>query len=108
MATDKEYSIIWVQYEQIKLRGSIYFIRGNERIQVTSPDFIHFYVVCKNSLEPKLENVMYNYTECNTMMIGPAKRFAVTYQNGSNYFDLFTRKYMHNFRVQIDPKNLEG
>jgi hypothetical protein len=34
------------------------------------------------TLMPVLENVMYNYTDCNTMMIGPAKRFAVTYQMG--------------------------
>ena len=51
---------------------------------------------------------MYNYTQCNNMMIGPAKRFAITYAFGEKKFDLFRRKYMHNFRVQIDKNNLEG
>lgn len=90
------------------MRGSIYFIKGNERIQITNNDYIYFYWVDPATLTPVLENVMYNYSACNTMMIGPAKRFAITYQNGSKAFDLFSRKYMHNFRVQIEKRNLEG
>lgn len=42
------------------------------------------------------------------MMIGAAKRFSVSYSVNQNYFDIFTRKYMHNFRICIDDSNFEG
>jgi hypothetical protein len=62
-------------------------------------EFIYFYLINPETLKPELENVMQNYTSCNMMMIGPARRFAITYATGENSFNLFKRKYMHNFRV---------
>jgi hypothetical protein len=57
---------------------------------------------------PQLENVMQNYTSCNNMMIGPARRFAIIFAVGEKAFSIFRRKYNHNFRVQIDKNNLEA
>ena len=51
---------------------------------------------------------MGNYMHCNQMMIGAAKRFSVTYTSNQNQFDIFTRKYMHNFRVTVDATNFES
>ena len=42
------------------------------------------------------------------MMIGAAKRFSVTYTSNQRQFDIFTRKYMHNFRVTVDSTNFES
>ena len=69
----------WMKYFEINIRGQIYFIKGNERIQITSDRLVYFYLIDKETLIPVLENVMYNYMECSQMMIGAAKRFSVTY-----------------------------
>jgi hypothetical protein len=57
---------------------------------------------------PELENVMYNYMECSFMMIGPKVRYCVTFKNSSNGFTIFRAKYVHNFKVNVLNKNLEG
>jgi hypothetical protein len=51
----------WSLYHTIKVRGFIYFIKGNIRIQIVSDALIYFYLIDLETLEPKLENVMYNY-----------------------------------------------
>jgi hypothetical protein len=55
----------WRQYFELSIRGFIYFIRGNKRIQVTSDDKIYFYLMDPETLLPELENVMANYMGCN-------------------------------------------
>lgn len=55
----------WVQYDRIESRGLIFYIKGNVRIQVTSDDKIQFYEIDQTTLKPKLENVMYNFMNCN-------------------------------------------
>ena len=98
----------WIKYFELNIRGQIYFIKGNERIQITSNHLVYFYLIDKQTLIPVLENVMYNYMECSQMMIGAAKRFSVTYTSNQRQFDIFTRKYMHNFRVNVDSTNFES
>jgi hypothetical protein len=56
---------IWRQYKVIEKRGFIYYIKGNVRIQITTDEKIYFYLIHKETLEPILENVMYNYMGCN-------------------------------------------
>ena len=51
---------------------------------------------------------MYNFMGCNQMMIGSKVRFAVTYKTNERNFDVYQRKYMHNFRVCTDDQNFEG
>ena len=57
---------------------------------------------------PELENVMYNYMKCNYMMIGPKVRYSVTYKYGAKGFNIFRAKYIHNFKVCVESRNLEG
>lgn len=51
----------WTQYNEIAVRGLIYYIKGNIRIQVTTEKYIYFYLIDKETFEPELENLMYNY-----------------------------------------------
>lgn len=53
---------LWKEYHRFpKMRGQIYFIRGNIRIQVTTDEMIYFYLIDKETLIPELENCMANY-----------------------------------------------
>jgi len=70
----------WVLYNSINVRGFIYFIRGNVRIQITTDQLIYFYLIDTETFEPTLENVMYNYMMCNQMMIGAMKKYSITYK----------------------------
>ena len=55
----------WMLFHTIKVRGMIYFIKGNIRIQVTTDDYVYFYLIDKETFMPTLENVMQNYMGCN-------------------------------------------
>lgn len=70
----------WKLYHDIEVRGFIYYIKGNVRIQVTTNDKIYFYLIDKDTLEPELENVMNNFMSCNQMMFGSKVRYCVTYK----------------------------
>lgn len=44
---------LWKQYKEFNnLRGQIYFIRGNIRIQVTTDEKIYFYIINRQTLLP--------------------------------------------------------
>jgi hypothetical protein len=79
----------WTIYKKIKVRGFIYFIKGNVRIQIVNEKLIYFYIVDPETLMPTLENVMMNYMMCNQMMIGAHKKYAITYKNNEKSFDLY-------------------
>ena len=55
----------WVQYHTIPTRGFITYIKGNVRIQIVDDENISFYVIDKETLMPKLENVMHNFMKCS-------------------------------------------
>jgi hypothetical protein len=57
---------------------------------------------------PNLENVMYNYMNCNQCMFGKRVRFCVTYKTNMRSFDVFRRKYQQNYKVPVNLDNLEG
>ena len=100
---------LWKQYKAFEnMRGQIYFIRGNVRIQVTTDEKIYFYIIDRETCEPRLENVMYNFMQCSQMMFGKRVRYGITYKNDQSGFQIFTRKYFHNFKVQIDSDDFEG
>jgi len=98
----------WVQYHDIKVRGFIFFIKGNVRIQITTDNLIYFYIVNKETLIPELENVMYNFMNCNQMMIGSMRRYGISYKQNERCFAIYTRKYMHNLRVCVDNNDYSG
>mmetsp|Transcript_801 Transcript_801/g.1008 ORF Transcript_801/g.1008 Transcript_801/m.1008 type:complete len:398 (-) Transcript_801:899-2092(-) len=99
---------VWKQYNVINKRGFIYYIRGNVRIQITTDDRIYFYLIEPDTLEPILENVMYNYMNCNQMMFGAKVRYCITYKTNQKSFVIYRRKYMHNFKVPVISENLEA
>jgi hypothetical protein len=91
----------WERYYTLPIRGFIYFIKGNIRIQISTEDKIYFYLVDKETLLPIFENVMNNYMNCLQMMIGPKVKYCVTYKNGSRAFNVFRAAYTHNFKVSV-------
>ena len=71
---------LWKQYQEIEVRGLIYYIKGNVRIQITTDDKIYFYKIDKETFRAEMDNVMYNYMGCNQMMFGSRVRYGVTYK----------------------------
>ena len=98
----------WNIQEVLEIRGFVYFIKGNVRFQISTEEKIYFYIVDKNTLEISLDNVMFNYMNCVQMMIGPKVRYCVTYKTGEPTFNIFRANYIHNFKVTVENKNLEG
>ena len=71
----------WKQFTQLEnIRGQIYFIKGNVRIQVTTDEKVYFYLIDKETFMPNLENVMYNFMQCSQTMFGTRVRFGITYK----------------------------
>lgn len=62
------------------MRGQIYFIRGNVRIQIVTDEKIYFYMIDKETCVPRLENVMNNFMQCSQMMFGTKVRYGITYK----------------------------
>ena len=59
--------------------------------------------------EPNLENVMFNYMNCNQMMFGSKVRYCITYKTNQLSFDIYRRKYEHGFKVNVsDQDNLDN
>ena len=57
---------------------------------------------------PILENVMNNFIKCNQLIIGSKVRYCIGYKTNQHCFEIFKRKYYHNFRVTVQKENLEG
>ena len=98
----------WKLYHTEEVRGFIYYIKGNVRIQIVTDDKVRFYLMNKDTLMPILENVMFNFMTCNNMMFGSKVRYCVTYKTNQKSFDIYRRKYWHDFKVPITNENLEG
>jgi len=100
---------LWTKYHELKnTRGQIYFIRGNIRIQIVTDEKIYFYIIDKETCEPKLENVMYNFMQCSQLMFGARVRYGIAYKTNQPGFQIYTRKFYHNFKVAISNENFEG
>ena len=98
----------WKQYNSIAERGSIYYIKGNARIQITTDEKIYFYFINEDTLQPNLDNVMFNYMNCSQMMFGSKVKYGITYKINQRSFVIYRRKYLHNFKVNVVDENLEG
>jgi len=90
------------------MRGQIYFIKGNVRIQVVTDDKIYFYIIDKKTFMPRLENSLNNFMGCSMMMFGKRVRFGISYKTNQPGFVVYTRASYHNFKVAISPNNMEG
>ena len=72
---------VWTEYYRLNnMRGEIYFIKGNVRIQITTDKKIYFYMIDKKTCMPTLENMMYNYMDCSQMMFGPKVLSSITFK----------------------------
>jgi len=90
------------------MRGTVFFVRGNVRIQITTDEKIYFYLIDKKTLLPELENVMLNYLQCSSLMFGPRVRYGIAFKANQADISIFTRKSFHNFKVCIDTNTFEG
>lgn len=86
-------------FHQVPVRGFIYFIKGNVRIQIVTDEKIFFYRISDGT--PELENVMVNFMRCNQMMFGRKVRYCITYKTNEQNFTIYTRKYTHNFMANL-------
>jgi len=99
---------LWKKYAEFKnMRGQIYFIRGNIRIQVVTDTTIYYFLIDPKTFEPTLENSMNNDFNCSMLMFGRAVRYGIAYKNSQSGFRIYSRKYYHNFKVAIDAGNWE-
>jgi hypothetical protein len=71
-------------------------------------DKIYFVLIDKDTFKPTIENVMYNFTNCDQMMFGPRVRNGITFKQNFVGFTVWKRRFFHNFKVQISDKNFEG
>lgn len=76
--------IFWRLYHSVDLKGFVFYSksRQNARIQVTTDRLIYFYKLNADTLEPVLENCMYNNMGCSQLMFAPARNFCLTYKYG--------------------------
>jgi len=98
----------WHNYHTIEQRGFIYFIKGNKRIQLTTDQKVYFYLIDPKTFMPVIENVMNNFMNCTQMMFGSKVRYCITYKTNQKSFDIYRRKYEHDFRVNVVQDNLDG
>lgn len=89
-------------YELYDMRGEIFYAIGNIRMQVTTVDKIYFYLVDEQKCSLCLENVMYNFMQCNQLMFGPRVLFAISYNYNEPDLIIYTRGHFHNFMVSLD------
>ena len=98
----------WTNYYTIQNRGFIYFIKGNKRIQITTEQNVYFYLIDPETFMPTLENVMFNFMKCDQMMFGSKVKYGITFKNNSCFFEIYRRKFEHNYQVNAVSKNLDG
>jgi hypothetical protein len=90
------------------MRGAIYFIRGNVRIQITTDEKVFFYGIDKETLLPSLDNVMYNFMGCTSLMFGSRVKYGIAFTTSSQGLTIYTRKCYHNFKVVTATDSKEG
>ena len=72
----------WINYYTLNIRASsIYFIKGNKRIQVTTDKKVFFFLIDPRTFMPTLENVMNNFMNCTQMLFGSKVRYGITYKS---------------------------
>jgi len=90
------------------MRGNIYFIKGNQRFQITTDEYIYYYLIDKKTFMPVLENVMNNFINCSQMMFGSLVRYGISFKTNQPNFSIWVRKCFHNFKVAKTVDNMEG
>ena len=57
---------------------------------------------------PTLENVMFNFMGCDQMMFGSRSKYGISYKAKEKSFDIYRRKFIHDFKVLVSDLNFEG
>jgi hypothetical protein len=91
----------WFLYETLQFGGNIFFIRGNWRIQIVTDEKIYFYCINQETFMPEIENVMNNFMNCSIMMFGALGKYGITYKTNEGNFDVYRRKYIHDYKVNV-------
>lgn len=50
---------------------------------------------------------MNNFMQCNQMMFGSTVKYCITYKTAQKNFNIYTRKYQHEFKVTTSVGNYE-
>ena len=99
----------WENYHVLNIRAnSIYWIKGNKRIQITTDKEVFIYLIDPETFEPTLENVIKNFMMCTQMLFGNKVKYGITYKSNEKSFDVWQRKYTHNYSTNVVSNNLEG
>jgi hypothetical protein len=64
---------------------------------VTTDEKIFFYIINEETLKPTLENVMYNYMGCSSLMFGSKVRYGITFKVKQKGFNLYRRMFEHDY-----------
>ena len=75
---------------------------------MTTDEKIFFYLIDPETFVPTLENVMYNFMNCNQMMFGSRVRTCITYKTKMKNFEVYSRRYEHDFKATVVKDNYEG
>ena len=51
---------------------------------------------------------MFNFMKCNQMMFGSKVRYCITFKTNQKGFEVYRRKYEHNFKSLLYKENFEG
>lgn len=51
---------------------------------------------------------MFNFMKCNQMMFGSKVRYCITFKTNQKGFEVYRRKYEHNFKSLLYKANFEG
>lgn len=65
-------------------------------------------MIDKQTFMPSLENAMANFMHASQLMFGARVRYGISFKVDQPDFTIYTRKYFHNFKVQLDTYNYEG
>jgi len=99
----------WKEYFRFdNMRGNIYYIRGNVRIQIVTDERIFYVLIDKETFIPTIENVQFNNLKCDMMMFGRRVRNAISFKYNYPGFIVYKRKFYHNFKVKVSGANCEG
>jgi hypothetical protein len=74
---EEEEDRVWLLYRVIDVPGFISYTKGNVRMQLITEERVYFYMMDKETLEPSMENCMFNYMRCNQMIIGKLVRYCL-------------------------------
>jgi len=50
---------------------------------------------------------MYNHMQCSSLIFGSKVKYGITYKTNTKGFDVYSRKYEHDFKVNVKSENLE-